>query len=278
MKKHLSFFNIELLDSIISDLGTVDDKTRLKEYKCQLHMFCKRHVFEIPHGSLGGEPNGDEWTTLSISILLSEKAFNNIASLNDIESSKVEIATILGILPSKLHLYKIEKGCIILHFTVQTSVVRTIFPLRLGQLAQLRSQGFLINTIKLESVSKNNLKEVPVIVHRDIYRLEFECPICLSIVCDPQVISCCNRNICLLCCESITKCCLCHSTDFILIPNRKVQWLLEALHVPCIHAHSGCKWIGKLSNFQKHMEWSAIRDFKLTGCQLFLLSQQEQCM
>ena len=98
---------------------------------------------------MGCGPDGGEWTTLSMSMLLSERA-HNIASLNSIESSKIEIAMILGIAPSKLHLYKIEKGCIILHFTVQTLIIKTVFPLQLRQLAQLRSRGFLINTVTLD--------------------------------------------------------------------------------------------------------------------------------
>ena len=279
MKKHLSFLNFELIDNIITDLGTIDDKTRLKEYRCQLHKFCKRHVFEVPCGILGHEPEGENWSTLSISMLLSEKAYNNIASLNTIESSKVEIATILGILPAKLQLNRIDKGCIMLHFTIQTSVAKKIFPLRLAQLAKLRSEGYLVHSMKIGNCKMNPKNIVEnVILHTDIYRMEFECPVCFNVVCDPQQISCCQRNICRLCSKEVSTCCVCDSKLFNLTPNTKLQQLLQILHVPCIHAHSGCQWIGRLSNFNKHVNWSPTRNFSLSGCQLFLLTQYEHCV
>lgn len=46
--KYISFINYKLLESIIANYGSQEDKTKMKEYLSEFSIFCKRSVFEVP--------------------------------------------------------------------------------------------------------------------------------------------------------------------------------------------------------------------------------------
>ena len=89
-----------------------------------------------------------------------------------------------------------------------------------------------------------------------------DCPICLYILQEPHVVTCCGQSFCRVCIEYIkTKklsCPMCQQLEFTHIPNRGLQRTLEDLQtkVCCPHEGAGCQWVGKMGSLRQHLNES----------------------
>ena len=101
--------------------------------------------------------------------------------------------------------------------------------------------------------------------------LQAECPICLSILREPCLISCpCGQKICRECVEGIKNekkpCPLCNKTDFTFLRDHWLERQLKAQVVYCSKKKLGCQWKGKLGDFEQHLNENPSPEEQLTGC------------
>ena len=101
--------------------------------------------------------------------------------------------------------------------------------------------------------------------------IQAECPICLSILREPCLISCpCGQKICRECVERIKNdkkpCPLCNKTDFTFLRDNGLERQLKARDVFCSKKKLGCQWKGKLGDFEQHLNENPSPEEQLTGC------------
>ena len=140
----MSFFNHKILEKIIKELGDPNDKDRLAEYSKEFKEFCKRKVFEVEpgHCTCGKRLSQLKRRKLFAVVLpMGEKTLQN---LGDAVSIKETLADDLDIPLDTLHLHRIDRGCIILVFSVPDSIAEELFPLPKEKLALLRVKGMLL--------------------------------------------------------------------------------------------------------------------------------------
>ena len=87
-----------------------------------------------------------------------------------------------------------------------------------------------------------------------------DCPICLYVLQEPHVVTCCGQSFCRVCIERVkTKklsCPMCQQLEFTHIPNRGLQRTLEDTEVCCPHKEAGCQWVGKMGSLRQHLNES----------------------
>ena len=101
--------------------------------------------------------------------------------------------------------------------------------------------------------------------------IQAECPICLSILKEPCLISCpCGQKICRECVEKIKEddnpCPFCNKTNFSFIRDYGLERYLKAQDVHCSKKKLGCQWKGKLGVFEQHLNQNPSLEKQLTGC------------
>lgn len=153
LRRHMSFFNYEILAYVIRNLGNDCDKENLKQYNEQFQMFCKRKVFEVSPTVFA--PSTDRKRCKLFIVLVTE---DTIKLLGDVKASQRNIATLLGVKSSALKLYQIDKASIILVFSVPLFIAQQIFPLKSSICEQLKSKGFTV----IVPVSKPQLHIGPI--------------------------------------------------------------------------------------------------------------------
>ena len=97
-----------------------------------------------------------------------------------------------------------------------------------------------------------------------------ECPICLDILCQPKVVSCCGHSFCAVCIGRVASshkpCPLC-GRMFTLSDNMWLERTLNGYKVHCPHQEKGCKWTGELAQLEHHLNQDPLPDKLLEGCQ-----------
>ena len=142
LRRHMSFFNYEILAYIIRKLGDDTDKGNLSKYYRQFRTFCERKIFEVPPSVFASSTDDDKKGKLFV-VLVTEDI---IEKLHDVKVSQRRIATLLNLRSSTLKLYRIDKASILLVFSVPHFVAKHIFPLSVSMHAQLMSEGFAVIT------------------------------------------------------------------------------------------------------------------------------------
>ena len=258
----ISFLEYRSLDRIIMDLGTKEDKDRLESYKQQLQHFCKRRVFEAPCSALTLRSKHENCSEF---VVLMDKEMENTITFHDIKHTEKEIANILKLdSGTQIHLHKVCPGSVLLHFTVPLSGNRSIFPLKLSQMALLKCNGYSIIKITNHFIQVSIYEDYTrkKIMYRDFDFKEAECSRCCRILQDPQFTSCCGVNYCKQCIQFVNndQYCSCGEKSFSFLPNRKMKGILSILYTRCIHAHLGCSWEGELSMLDEHINIKSIKE------------------
>ena len=142
LAKSMSFFNHKLLANIIKKLGDESDKQRMLKYSEEFNHYCKRKVFEIEPGNWAGgeslpEVKGKQLFAVVVSSFM-------IQTLGDTEIIIETLADILDIQPAALHIHRIDKGSVILVFSVPNYIADEIFPLSRNKISQLKAKGIMI--------------------------------------------------------------------------------------------------------------------------------------
>ena len=101
-------------------------------------------------------------------------------------------------------------------------------------------------------------------------QFQSECPICLQILREPHLISCCGHSYCEACIERVGKdgkpCPLCNEPGFTTMANKGLKRTLHEFRVHCPHRLSGCEWEGELGRLDEHLNSDPLPERQLKGC------------
>ena len=98
---------------------------------------------------------------------------------------------------------------------------------------------------------------------------ESECSICLLVLREPHLISCCGHYFCRHCIAAAIQkngeCCpICRNTTFTTMHNKGLERKLKSLVAKCENKHLGCTWSDELGNLDRHLE--AVCLYVNVGC------------
>ena len=84
------------------------------------------------------------------------------------------------------------------------------------------------------------------------YPVNFECPVCLLLMKDPHIVSCCGKKFCEACILRVSpKHCPICKQEFSNMPEKELQRQILNLTIEC--NKEGCKWAGDVRNFESHL-------------------------
>ena len=87
--------------------------------------------------------------------------------------------------------------------------------------------------------------------------VEIECPVCLNILTDPHLVSCCGHNFCGSCIERVRasngSCPMCKEKEYQAMADKKCLRIINGLEVYCSNKKKGCQWKGELKNMSTHL-------------------------
>ena len=87
---------------------------------------------------------------------------------------------------------------------------------------------------------------------------ELTCSVCLLVLRDPQLTSCCGNHFCQSCIEKIKDCCpLCKDTSFTTFLNKSFQRKVNELKIKCPLSENGCSWTGTVGGAADHLDPSS---------------------
>lgn len=151
LQPYTSFFNIELLKHITDSkkICTDEDRREMKEYCSELEKFCRRRVFEVPPGIFGQSTSKlSKKKRKTFAVLITDHPEQ--PTIQYATATRVKIASLLKLLPSTLHLHRIDPGSVILVFSVPTFVAKKLFPLKQSMKATLKAEGLHLFPPKIE--------------------------------------------------------------------------------------------------------------------------------
>ena len=79
----------------------------------------------------------------------------------------------------------------------------------------------------------------------------------LQIFKKPQIVSCCGNSFCLTCIQSLEsrQCPLCKVRRFEMLPDKRLERLINQRKVYCTLRDKGCTWTGELAKFSDHFKF-----------------------
>ena len=134
LRGYMSFFSYRIIEYIIGQFGTEQDKENLDSYTTKLTEYSRRSIFECPTYSLARKDHA------SLVVKLEGFVFEryNLTHLAVLES---RISDIIEVTKYTLRLCTVEKGCLQLTFQMPHFVKEVIFPLTDSQKAALKVEG-----------------------------------------------------------------------------------------------------------------------------------------
>ena len=138
LNDYFSFFNYHIIEHIIKELGTEEDKAELQRYKDDFSQYAKRRIFEcLPEfGPLSDADHAD--------VFVKVDAHYNDCTVAEIEVFRHKLSEILCVSSQGvLHLFRVEQGCLELSFQVPSFVQHEIFPLSREQERALKDVGVI---------------------------------------------------------------------------------------------------------------------------------------
>ena len=138
LKDYFSFFNYDIIEHIITVLGTEEDKANLQSYKNRFDQYAKRRIYECgPHfGPVSDTDHADVFVKV-------DSLYDNY-TVEEIKGFCNKLSDVLQISSQGvLRLCRVEKGCFQLTFQVPSFVQQKIFPLSRGQEETLEAEGVI---------------------------------------------------------------------------------------------------------------------------------------
>ena len=138
LNDYFSFFNYQLIEHIITALGTRNDKAKLRKYKQDFNKYAKRRIFEcLPEfGAVSKADCADVFVKV-------DSQYDN-CTIAQIERFRLKLSEILHVSSQGiLHLCRVDKGCLQLMFQVPIFVQQEIFPLSGEQEESLAAMGVI---------------------------------------------------------------------------------------------------------------------------------------
>ena len=138
IKDYFSFFNYHVLEHIVDELGTDQDRVELHNYKKAFDEYSKRRVYECPP-VYGPMSNADHAKLVMKLDTVYEKY-----TVKELKKFEYRLSRIFCVKPqSVLRLCQVEEGCLQLIFQVSSFVQQEIFPLSSEQERALAAEGVI---------------------------------------------------------------------------------------------------------------------------------------
>ena len=137
IEDYFSFFNYHVIEHIVSELGTDQDKVELRNYNDEFDRYSKRRVFEcLPaFGSVSEANHAD--------LVLELDPVYEQFTVKAVEDFRYRLNGILHLSQGALRLCQVEEGCFLLTFQVPSFVQQEIFPLSSEQERALVAEGVI---------------------------------------------------------------------------------------------------------------------------------------
>ena len=138
LNDYFSFFNYHMIEHIIEELGTEEDKAELQRYKEDFNQYAKRRIYEsLPEfGPVSDADHADIFVKV-------DTQYENY-TVAQIEGFRHKLSEILRVSSqSILRLCRVEKGCFQLTFQVPSFLQKEIFPLSRQQERALEALGVI---------------------------------------------------------------------------------------------------------------------------------------
>ena len=150
LRKYMSFFNYELLKHIIDwPLCPKENHEHLKKYREILSKFCRKRVFQVPCNAYSDVKESDTEQKEFVVLITEDEMKSNLIYDTDVATimeAKKEIAGLLKLDPIQLQLHTIDRGCLILVFSIPNYIALRLFPLDHIQTSALRDKGYAVIT------------------------------------------------------------------------------------------------------------------------------------
>lgn len=108
MAKFVSFFDFDLLDSLIKELGSDTIKRKFEEYKESFESFSRRRVYECPNNAFGSVEESEK-----VFVLKTDKIIEDL-TVDEIKRLKYRVNKILA--NKLIQFLHVEEGCVKLTF------------------------------------------------------------------------------------------------------------------------------------------------------------------
>ena len=138
LNDYFSFFNYHIIEHIIKELGTEEDKTKLHKYKEEFNQYAKRRIFEsLPEfGPVSDADHADIFVKV-------DSQYDNY-TVAQVEGLRHKLSEILRVSSQGiLRLCRVDKGCFQLMFQVPSFVQQEIFPLSKEQEKAMAAMGVM---------------------------------------------------------------------------------------------------------------------------------------
>ena len=87
---------------------------------------------------------------------------------------------------------------------------------------------------------------------------EYLCSICLCLLCDPHLTTCCGHHFCKDCIFKVAQanesCPMCKTVGFVAVVDKNIQRKIRALSARCRFYEKGCRWEGELRSLMEHLD------------------------
>ena len=134
----ISFFNYHVIEHIVNELGTDQDKANLQNYEREFDEYSKRRVYECPP-VYGPKSDADH-----IDLVVKVDSVYEEFTVKELKKFQYRLSRIFCVTPqSVLRLCKVEEGCLQLIFQIPSFVQQEIFPLSSEQGRALAAEGVI---------------------------------------------------------------------------------------------------------------------------------------
>ena len=135
IRDYMSFFNYDLLDHIVKELGTDDDKAEVDQYKDKLRDYCRRRAVECP--PLYGMPSKSGHVRIVVKLDKEVEKY----TVAELKLFQRNLSRILNLKEYALCLISVDKGCLELTFQMPSFLKQKVFPLSYKQEEALKCEG-----------------------------------------------------------------------------------------------------------------------------------------
>ena len=138
IREYISFFNYHVIEHIVNELGTDQDRVELQIYKEEFDEYSKRRVYECPP-EYGSKSSADH-----VDLVVKVDSVYEEFTVKELQKFQYRLSQIFCVAPqSVLRLCRVEEGCLQLIFQVPSFVQEEIFPLSSEQESALTAEGVI---------------------------------------------------------------------------------------------------------------------------------------